>query len=179
MLRAFSPLVRAVIVLGILSAGFSTMEGILVALSSIFSNDFLRNVLPARITGADDWKRKSLHVAKVFLAVLAPVTFLLSYDQILHPSLSVAMLAQNGVYGLFSATFVPVMFGIFSRQPSKLWAMASSVTALAVHFGMYYFQLTMYHNNPGVTAACAICASTAVMGLGMLLPRGSDAEAAA
>ncbi len=164
----FSPPVRAIIGLGILSAGFSTLEGILLALSSIFANDFLKGVLPARITESEIWKKRSLRYAKLFLIALAPVTLLLSWDQILHPSLSVALFAQNGVYGLFAATFVPVLFGVFTRRATKGMVFTASLVALIVHFGMYYGKLTIYHNNPAVTAACALVASVTVM-LAMLL----------
>ncbi len=172
--REFPPLLRAVIGLGILSAGFSTMEGILVALSSIFANDFLRGVLPARVTDREEWKTHSLRAAKGFLVALAPVTLLLSWDQILHPSLSVAIFAQNGVYGLFAATFVPILTGVFLPRVTKGLVFAASLTALIVHFGMYYGQITMYHNNPGVTAAIALAASTLVLGIGLLLQRGKE-----
>jgi SSS family solute:Na+ symporter/sodium/pantothenate symporter len=167
----FPPLLRAVIGLGILSAGFSTMEGILVALSSIFANDFLSGVLPSRITGTKRWKTTSLRSAKYFLIALAPVTLLLSWDQILHPSLSVALFAQNGVYGLFAATFVPILVGVFAENVRKETVFAASLTALIVHFGMYYGELTVYHNNPGVTAAIALLSSAAVLAVGMLLQR--------
>ncbi|MBR9974343.1 MAG: sodium:solute symporter family protein [Bacteroidetes bacterium] len=159
----FAPPLRALIGLGILAAGFSTLEGILIALSSIFANDFLRGVLPARLTERPDWQQRSLRYAKIFLAALAPVTLLLSWEQILHPSLSVALFAQNGVYGLFAATFVPILFGVFSKRTTKGMALASSLVALTVHFGMYYGEITMYHNNPGVTAACALIASLLAM----------------
>ncbi len=172
----FSPPLRALIGLGILSAGFSTLEGILLALSSIFANDFLQSVLPARITGAPEWKQRSLRFAKVFLVVLAPVTLLLSWDQFLHPSISVALFAQNGVYGLFAATFVPVLFGVFTRRATKGMVFTASLVALAVHFGMYYGELTRYHNNPAVTAAFALIASVAVMFLMMMRssPEGTE-----
>ena len=174
----FAPPLRALIGLGILAAGFSTLEGILIALSSIFANDFLRGVLPRRITGRDDWKERSLRYAKIFLASLAPVTLLLSWDQVLHPSLSVAIFAQNGVYGLFAATFVPILFGVFTRKATAGMALAASLTALAVHFGMYYGEITMYHNNPGVTAACALIASTVVMGGLMAMRRTPEGAGA-
>lgn len=167
----FPPLLRAVIGLGILSAGFSTMEGILVALSSIFANDFLKGVLPARITGTDEWGARSLRYAKIFLVLLAPVTLLLSWDQILHPSLSVAIFAQNGVYGLFAAAFVPILFGVFIEKADWRVIFAASLAALLVHFGMYYGKITMYHNNPGVTAACALLVSLVVALVGTVLIR--------
>lgn len=175
-MHEFSPLMRAVIGLGILAAGFSTLEGILVALSSIFANDFLRGVLPQRVTGTEEWTARSLRYAKIFLIALAPVTLLLSWDQIQHPSLSVAMFAQNGVYGLFAATFAPILFGVFTRTATKGMVLAASLVALAVHFGMYYGEITVYHNNPGVTAACALIASISVMLVLMVIARTGREE---
>ena len=170
----FSPPLRAVIMLGVLAAGFSTLEGVILALSTIFANDLYGSL--ARLAGvaADRIGGRLLVVGRAFLIVLAPITFLLARDQILHPSLSVAIFAQNGVYGLFAATFAPVMFGMFSSRATKGLAFAAALTALAVHFGMYYGKLTMYHNNPAVPAACAIVASTLVMAVGVAFKgRGS------
>ena len=172
----FSPPLRAVIMLGVLAAGFSTLEGVILALSTIFANDLYGSL--ARLAGvaADRIGGRLLLVGRAFLIVLAPITFLLARDQILHPSLSVAIFAQNGVYGLFAATFAPVMFGMFSSRATKGLAFAAALTALAVHFGMYYGKLTMYHNNPAVPAACAIVASTLVMAVGVAFKgRGSAA----
>ncbi len=172
----FSPPLRAVIMLGVLAAGFSTLEGVILALSTIFANDLYGSL--ARLAGvaADRIGGRLLVVGRAFLIALAPVTFLLARDQILNPSLSVAIFAQNGVYGLFAATFAPVLFGMFSRRASKGLAFAAALTALTVHFGMYYGQLTMYHNNPAVPAACAIVASTLVMAVGVAFTgRGSAA----
>jgi sodium/pantothenate symporter len=169
--QTFPPFLRAVIMLGVLSAGFSTMEGILLSLSTIFSNDFYRQVVPARNADPELRKRHLLRVSRVFLVVLAPLTFYLSYDQFLHPSLSVAIFAQNGVYGLFSATFIPILFGVFVKTVNRHVIFASSVTALVVHFGMSYGHVTMYANNPGVTGAVALLASLTVALVGHLLTR--------
>lgn len=165
MVDQFSPMLRAVVVLGLLAAGFSTLEGILLALSSIFANDFLRNVLPAARHDPEAWQKRSLRAARLFLVGLAPVTLLLSWRQVTNPSLSVAIFAQNGVYGLFAATFVPILFGIFLPAVHRRWVVLASCTALLVHFGMYYGQVTKYHNNPAVPAALALVASLLV-GLG-------------
>jgi sodium/pantothenate symporter len=162
MVQQFSPLLRAVLVLGLLAAGFSTMEGILLALSSIFANDFVRNVHPAARRQPAAWQGTSLRWARGFLVALAPVTLFLSWRQIADPSLSVALFAQNGVYGLFAATFVPILFGIFLPRVDKRYVLAASVTALLVHFGMYYGEVTQYHNNPAVPAALALLSSLAV-----------------
>jgi len=87
------------------------------------------------------------------------------------PSLSVAIFAQNGVYGLFAATFAPVLFGIFSRRATAPLVMTAAVAALVVHFGMYYGGITMYHNNPAVPATFALAVSTAIMAIVSMLTK--------
>ena len=179
MVEEFSTFVRAVVVLGLLAAGFSTMEGILVALSSIFANDFLRNVVGGGKRDDPAWRERSLVYARWFLIALAPITVALSWNQIVDPSLSVAIFAQNGVYGLFAATFVPILLGIFTDSMAKGWIWAASAAAIVVHFGMYYGEITMYHNNPAVPATFAIVASVLVGLLGLVVGRraGSRTEA--
>jgi sodium/pantothenate symporter len=168
--QQFTPLMRSVIMLGILASGFSTMEGILLSLSSIFSNDFVRTTGWIHESDEAALRGKLLRLSRWFIVVLAPVTFLLAYNQIVNPSLSVAIFAQTGVYALISATFAPVLFGVFwKKEVPRNLVLAASITALFVHFGMYYGGVTMYHNNPAVPATCAILASTAILGLGLQL----------
>lgn len=170
--EAFTPGVRAVIMLGVLAAGFSTLEGVALALSSIFAADFYGTL--ARLSGVPEEtvRGRLLRVGRLFLVALAPVTLVLAWWQAVRPSLSVAIFTQNGVYGLFAATFAPVAFGIFSRRLTAPWVLASALTALVVHFGMYYGKFTAYHTNPAVPATCALAASVAVAALGVLLGRG-------
>jgi SSS family solute:Na+ symporter/sodium/pantothenate symporter len=176
---SFAPGLRAFIMLGVLAAGFSTLEGVILALSTIFGNDFYGTI--ARMRGAAEERLAShlLTVGRVFLVLLAPVTLLLAWRQIVAPSLSVAIFAQNGIYGLFAATFAPVLFGIFSKRATASIALAAAVTALVVHFGMYYGGITQYHNNPAVPATAAIIISTLVMALGSMAqpaPGGRKSE---
>lgn len=168
MVEVFNPVLRAVVVVGILAAGFSTMEGIMIALSSIFANDVLKTILPKRMTEGVDWKDKGLRYARYFLIALAPITLFLSWRQLVAPSLSVAIFAQNGVYGLFASTFVPVLAGMFIPHLKRQWVMFASVTAFVVHFGMYYFQIGPYWNNPAVPAATALLISTGIMLIGWI-----------
>ena len=163
----FAPGLRAFIMLGVLAAGFSTLEGVILALSTIFGNDFYGTIARARGVAADRLNSQLLKVGRIFLIALAPITLLLAWRQIVAPSLSVAIFAQNGIYGLFAATFAPVLFGIFSKRTSAPLAFGAAVTALVVHFGMYYGGITHYHNNPAVPAACALVISTLVMAVGV------------
>ncbi len=174
---SFAPGLRAFIMLGVLAAGFSTLEGVILALSTIFGNDFYGTIARARGTAPELLQRRLLRVGRIFLVALAPITLVLAYRQITAPSLSVAIFAQNGVYGLFAATFAPVLFGIFSKRVSAPLAFAAAVTALVVHFGMYYGGITHYHNNPAVPATFAIVTSTLVMGLGSIVLRGTSSAA--
>jgi len=171
---AFAPGIRAFIMLGVLAAGFSTLEGVILALSTIFGNDFYGTIARARGVAADRLNSQLLRVGRIFLIVLAPITLLLAWRQIVAPSLSVAIFAQNGIYGLFAATFAPVLFGIFSKRSSAPLAFGAAVTALVVHFGMYYGGITHYHNNPAVPAAFALVMSTLVMAIGVALLKEKD-----
>jgi sodium/pantothenate symporter len=171
---SFAPGLRAFIMLGVLAAGFSTLEGVILALSTIFGNDFFGTIARARGTAPERLQGQLLRVGRIFLVALAPITLFLAYRQITAPSLSVAIFAQNGVYGLFAATFAPVLFGIFSKRASAPLAFAAAITALVVHFGMYYGGITHYHNNPAVPATFALVASTLVMGLGSIVLRGTS-----
>ena len=168
LVKVFAPLSRSLVMIGLIAAGFSTMEGLLVALATIFSNDIFR-MLAGKRWSREEAERFGVRYSKIFLLLLTPVVALIAYRQILHPNLSVAILAQNGVYGLFSATFAPILFGIFSRRISATGATLAAVTALLVHFGMYYGQISPYWNNPAVPATCAILSSTAVAALSLLL----------
>jgi len=174
---SFAPGLRAFIMLGVLAAGFSTLEGVILALSTIFGNDFYGTIARARGMAPELLQGQLLRVGRIFLVALAPITLLLVWRQIVSPSLSVAIFAQNGVYGLFAATFAPVLFGIFSKRASAPLAFAAAVTALVVHFGMYYGGITHYHNNPAVPATFALVASTLVMGLGSIMFRGTTSAA--
>ncbi len=163
---SFAPGLRAFVMLGVLAAGFSTLEGVILALSTIFGNDFFGTVARARGMDPERLQAMLLRVGRGFLVFLAPVTLVLAYRQIVAPSLSVAIFAQNGVYGLFAATFAPVLFGIFAKRVYSGLAFGAAATALVVHFGMYYGGITHYHNNPAVPATCALVLSTLVMVVG-------------
>ncbi len=171
---AFPPFAIALVTLGILSAGFSTLDNILVVLSSIFSVNILKEFfLKFRIIKAEEKLQKALLIsAKVFLIILAIVIYFLSIDQIYNPKLSVAIFAQNGVYGLFVTTFWPIFLGLFNLNFSKPAVFITSLIALLTHFGFYYFEITKYHNNPAVTAAFALLFSGVFVLLVLIYNRG-------
>jgi sodium/pantothenate symporter len=173
--KEFPVYVGLIVVLGLISAGLSTLEGLVQSLSTTLTSDVLRPI-------AGNWLMRSpqnpggllseVWVNRAVIVVLAVVAIQVSWQQLVSPDLSVGIFAQNGVYAYFSAAFVPVLFGTFFRKVPLHVPVAASVVAIAVHFGVYYGRLTPYMQleirNPGIAAALAIMASVSVAGILML-----------
>ncbi len=167
-LHAFPPAIGVVISMALLAAGMSTLDGMLVAVSAIFANDvYLVLKRDAPLTPAERLQA-AFRVGRYSLVGFGVLAFVLSLVQHRSKELSVALFAQEGVYALFAATFVPVLFGMFGRVlPARVVVTASSV-ALAVHFAFRYLGLTVLttadYTNPGLTATYGLLVSLAVVG---------------
>ena len=164
-----------IVVLGLISAGMSTLEGLIQSVSTTITSDIIQPLFGRNIKN----EKTYISINKICIALLAIITCFVSLEQLMHPKLSVALLAQNGVYAYFSAAFIPVIFGIFLKNTNiraPLWA---TITAIIVHFSIYYFLpwlvsdfswdfgiFTPYLEgtirNPAIAASTAILASTAV-----------------
>jgi SSS family solute:Na+ symporter/sodium/pantothenate symporter len=148
-------LVSATVLVALLAAGMSTLDGILVALSAMVTNDLY---LPLAGRGATD---RSLLVSRIVLVVVGLVAFLLALD----PPTFVGLFAQKGVYGLAAASFVPIVFGVLVRATisARIMSLAAG-TGLAVHL---YLDLAHGVANPAVSACYAILASVMIALLSM------------
>jgi sodium/pantothenate symporter len=159
----FGLLVGLIVVMGLISAGLSTLEGLIQSLSTTITQD----VLPA-------FKKTSINnpilLNKLTIVALAIFSYFFSYQQLIEPDLSVGIFAQNGVYAYFSAAFVPVLFGTFLKSVPVWIPFTSSITALSMHFGIYYFRIGPYMQdtvrNPAIASSSAILISLMV---GLLL----------
>ncbi|WP_018476248.1 sodium/pantothenate symporter [Pontibacter roseus] len=158
--KEFPVYMGLLVLLGLISAGLSTLEGLIQSLSITITSDILRPIVGESIT------KHGVMINRLVIVVLAAVTIWLTFDQLQNPNLSVGIFAQNGVYAYFSAAFVPVLFGMFLRRVPLIAPVAASITSVIVHFGVYYGGLTTYMQapvrNPGIAAALAILASVAV-----------------
>ena len=133
----------ALVTVAILSASMSTLDGLLVALSASVGNDLFPG-------------KGSVAINRGILAVLAAVTIAAA----LSPPRLVLLLGQAGVYGLVAASSGPLLVGLFARgRLSGAGAIASTVAALAVHFGLYLGKVT---GNPGISAVAAIAVGVGV-----------------
>ncbi|MGF1534356.1 MAG: sodium:solute symporter [Bernardetiaceae bacterium] len=170
--QQFSIGIGLLVVLGLLSAGLSTLEGLVQSLSTTITSDIVHALFGQRFFCVIS----QIWFNRIVIAFLGIATVLISYDQLINPNLSVGIFAQNGVYAYFSAAFVPVLFGTFLKKVPLLAPAAASLTAVVVHFSIYYGGLTPYTQgavrNPGVASALAILVSVAVgLLLWKLLPR--------
>ena len=161
-IHKFSVGVGLIVIVGLLAAGLSTLEGLVQSLSTTITNDL---ILP--LTGNESLEEnRKKQINRFVIAILAIISIIVSYDQLLHPNLSVGILAQNGVYAFFSAAFVPVLMGIFIKDAPKQAAIAATITAVVVHFSVYYGSLTPYTTGPvkypAVAGTLAILSALAV-----------------
>lgn len=166
----FPVYIGILVILGLISAGLSTLEGLIQSLSSSLTGDLFNQLFGKYFYKDGKRDKQEILVNKLMIVFLAVVSFVLSYQQLLSPNLSVGIFAQNGVYAYFSAAFVPVLFGMFLKDVQLKAVFSASVTALVVHFGVYYGRFLPYMqetvNNPGIASTIAILSSLAV-GLAM------------
>ncbi len=165
----FSVTVGLLVILGLLSAGLSTIEGLIQSLSTTITSDLIGRIFGKQIKSDNSY----VTINRIVILLMAVAAFLASREQLIRPNLSVAIFAQNGVYAFFSINFVPIVFGIFLPGVSKKTAIVGSVTALIVYFLIYYFipwlvitqgitlgYFDMYFSgktqNPAISAALAI-----------------------
>lgn len=129
-----SVIIGLVVVLGLISAGLSTLEGLIQSLSITITKDIIEPLFGNKI----EKEKTYITINKVAIILLAIVSFFITYDQLLNPKLSVAILAQNGVYAYFSIAFIPIVLGVFSKHDNLIPPLMASITAMVVHFGVYY-----------------------------------------
>jgi len=163
----FSVYVSLIIIIGLISAGLSTLEGLIQSISSTITADLLDPLFRKPLGLEKD--ANQILTNKLVIVVLAIISFGLSYQQLVSPDLSVGIFAQNGVYAYFSAAFVPVIFGTFLKKTSLKAVSVASITAIVVHFTVYYGKFMPYMkeevNNPAIAATVAILTSVVVGGL--------------
>ncbi len=129
-----SVVVGLIVILGLISAGLSTLEGLIQSLSTTITSDIIKPLFGKNI----QTDKSYVALNKLAIVFLAIISFVVSRDQLINPKLSVAILAQNGVYAYFSVAFIPIVFGIFVKEVDIKVPVIASVVALITHFGIYY-----------------------------------------
>lgn len=161
--HTFSPGVMAVIAVALLAAGMSTLDGILVALSSIAGNDLFAP-LAARFLPRDPAIRSRVihRASQAILVVLGLAAFVIALD----PPKLLGIFGMVGVYGIVAASAIPILGGIVLPDMSARAAGLSALLGVGIHFGLY--ALGAHHPelgaeyglvNPGVCATYGILCS--------------------
>ncbi len=134
--ETFGPLPLSFIAVALLAAGMSTLDGILVALSSIAANDLFLNLTRNNLLRAhtEERRQKIAHRASQFILIAMGVAALLIA---LDPPRLLGIFGQVGVYGIVAASATPVLFGILFPNLTARSMGAAAIVGLTVHFGLY------------------------------------------
>ncbi len=161
-----APLV-AVIMVALLAASMSTLDGILVAMASIAANDvFLPLARRGRLASRPqaEQARVAHRASQVILVAMGLVAFVIA----LHPPQLLGIFGQVGVYGLVAASAAPLLFGVLVPELGARAALSSAVVGVGLHFALYLWgtisadAVARGMANPAVTATWGILASGAV-----------------
>ena len=154
----FPPWVFTVVSVVLLAAAMSTLDGLLVSMSTITANDLVLNVVKTGAGQTDEQRMAfALKVSHVVLVLIAVAAFLIN----LQPPRLLGIFGQTGVYGLTAAVAPPLLIGVmFNRVPVTLvWS--GSAAALVIHFLLFFKGAALFpaapftFANPGVTASLA------------------------
>lgn len=160
----FSPHAVALIFVCLLAAGLSTLDGILVAISSVVVADFLQ---AGQTTDEGEAAQKALSQSRIVLVVVGLIALGLSWS----PPARLGLFAQQGVYALVAASAAPMVLGILRPGfQSPRWVLGLSGGAVALHFAL---RVGLGIANPGVTASVAILCS---VGAGLVYSLRARAE---
>jgi len=129
-----SVIVGLIVIMGLISAGLSTLEGLIQSVASTFSSDIVKPLFGHKIKNETQY----VLINRFTIIGMGIISFFVARDQILSPNLSVAILAQNGVYAFFSITFVPIIFGIFLKNSSLKSVLSGSISAMLFFFTAFY-----------------------------------------
>jgi len=146
----------------LIAAAMSTLDGLLISISTITANDLVLNLFAKKQHLNQEAKMKlALRTSHVVLIVIAVAAYLIN----LSPPKLLGIFGQIGVYGLTVAAAPPLIFGVMYKKPPVSLVWFASVTALIIHFGLYFWgnkfipASTFSFANPGVTAAIAAIVS--------------------
>jgi SSS family solute:Na+ symporter/sodium/pantothenate symporter len=162
--NAFPDWLFTIISVVLLAAAMSTLDGLLVSISTITANDLILNLVSkSGKTEADHEQvmRMALKASQIVLVAIAVLVFFLA----LNPPKLLGIFGQLGVYGLVLASVPPLLIGILFDRPSLKLVWSMSVLAVLIHFGLYYFgkslfpESTFAFSNPGATATVGLLAS--------------------
>ncbi|MEM1318993.1 MAG: hypothetical protein AAGG75_01990 [Bacteroidota bacterium] len=159
--NAFPDWLFTVISVVLLAAAMSTLDGLLVGISTITANDLVVNVLDKfgqNDLSEQDKMRAAFRVSHIVLILIAVLTFVVT----LNPPKLLGIFGQAGVYGLVLAAVPPLLAGVLFQKVNLPLVWTMSVLALVLHFTLFFFGTTLFPDsqlafgNPGMTATIGL-----------------------
>lgn len=148
----------AIISVILLAAAMSTLDGLLVGLSTIIANDFWLNLRKEKAmeNTAEDYKI-AFRISHIVLVILAICAFFVS----LNPPKLLGIYGQFGVYALVLTSLPAIINGLYFKNPNLSIAWVSSISALVIYLLLYlqgdvWFGNWTSFSNPAVPASIAI-----------------------
>jgi len=149
----------------LLAAAMSTLDGLMVGLSTITSNDLVINLLDKfgkKKLDVESKYRIAFRASHIILIVLAIMTFVVT----LNPPELLGIFGQFGVYALVLSSLPPLLNGILYDKPSLTVVWIGSVLALVIHVVLYFYGEAFFpgqniaFKNPAVPGSIAILCTT-------------------
>lgn len=160
----FPDWVFSIISVVLLAAAMSTLDGLLIGISTITSNDLILNILKRR--RADHWTYdRQMKVANSYAHIVLVVIAILAFIVNLNPPRLLGIFGQVGVYGLVLAAVPPLLNGVLFTNKSTIAVWICSVVGMGTHFMLYFFGAQWFadgglsFSNPGVTASLGFIVS--------------------
>ncbi|RZV39089.1 MAG: sodium:solute symporter family protein [Chromatiales bacterium] len=162
----FPPWVFTIVGIVLLAAAMSTLDGLLVSMSTITANDLVLNLAERKEHHSEEEQMAfALKVSHVVLVVIAIAAFLIN----LQPPKLLGIFGQTGVYGLTAAAAPPLLLGVLFRRVPIALVWSGSAAALVIHFVLFFKGADMFPTssftfaNPGVTVSLATLAVMPVL----------------
>jgi SSS family solute:Na+ symporter/sodium/pantothenate symporter len=162
--HTFGPTTLAFVTVAVLAAGMSTLDGLLVALSSIAANDLFLGLTEGTRLGRRPMAERlriAHRVSQLVLVLLGVLAFVIA----LHPPKLLGIFGQIGVYGIVAASAVPILAGIFLPEAGRRTAGAAALVGLFTHAGLYGLGASGLGGAHAVELGLANPASTATIAL--------------
>jgi Na+/proline symporter len=171
--EAFPPVVAALLAVTILSAVFSTSDGVIVSISQLLANDLYRKTF-ARNVPAEVADRRALAIGRVGVALALLGGVALSWN----PPESLVMLLWVGIGGLVAGLAGPVLIGSLWRRATKTAAITSFVVGVVGYALIYlpFWDPLDAAGNPFAAAGYSVLIASAVMVATTLLTKPMPEE---
>ena len=154
----FPPWVFTIVGIVLLAAAMSTLDGLLVSISTITANDILRHLMRHRDHLDEPQQMQfAMRASHGILVLIAVAAFVIN----LQPPKLLGIFGQVGVYGLTAAAAPPLLLGVLFRRVPLWLAGSASILAISLHFLLFFRgadwfpESSLTFANPAVTVSLA------------------------